>query len=380
MGRYEQERNYPFAAYITNLGKYNEGELVGEWVKFPTTAEVITDVFKRIGIGAERDDGGVYEEWFISDYDYYVDGLYDRLGAYANLDELNYLANKIQELPDFEFERFQMALCMDTYANTLQDMINLTDNLDRFIVYPEVDTYEDLGEYYIREFYADKIPERLKEFINYKAYGRSIAEGEDGHFTHYGYCVDPDTDITEYYDGDTRTIPEEYEVTRQVETMLQEKKMIVLMVEPMKEPYVKEISPGLKSLQNEVGGFIEAIYPFDDPVALVCNEEGKLLGLELNRGLFDDNGRLYDIMAGLFMVVGLGDEDFASLSPDLIDKYEKLFEHPELFLQVGREIVVLPVAVEKRPSMQELLNDAKQQSREHKPPERTPKPMERDDL
>ena len=88
MPHYDYDKDYPFAAFITNLGKYNEGALVGEWVKFPTTAEELKKVFERIGIGAKDDFGQTYEEWFITDYDCYVDGLYDLLGEYANLDEL----------------------------------------------------------------------------------------------------------------------------------------------------------------------------------------------------------------------------------------------------------------------------------------------------
>ena len=80
MPNYEYDKDYPFAAFITNLGKYNEGELVGEWVKFPTTADEIKKVFERIGIGQADEFGCVYEEWFVTDYDCYVDGLYDKLG------------------------------------------------------------------------------------------------------------------------------------------------------------------------------------------------------------------------------------------------------------------------------------------------------------
>lgn len=68
MPYYDHNKDYPFAAFITNLGKYNEGELVGEWVKFPTTAEELKEVFKRIGIGQKDDFGQPYEEWFITDY------------------------------------------------------------------------------------------------------------------------------------------------------------------------------------------------------------------------------------------------------------------------------------------------------------------------
>ena len=76
MPHFEHDKDYPFAAFITNLGKYNEGSLVGEWVKFPTTAEELQKVFERIGIGSKDDFGQPYEEWFITDYDCYVDGLY----------------------------------------------------------------------------------------------------------------------------------------------------------------------------------------------------------------------------------------------------------------------------------------------------------------
>lgn len=62
MPSFEYDKDYPFAAFITNLGKYNEGELVGEWVKFPTSAEEIWAVFDRIGIGQKDDFGYTYEE------------------------------------------------------------------------------------------------------------------------------------------------------------------------------------------------------------------------------------------------------------------------------------------------------------------------------
>lgn len=76
---YAYDHDCPFEAFITNLGKYNEGALVGEWVKFPTTAEELQKVFERIGIGSKDDFGHPYEEWFITDYDCYVDGLTESL-------------------------------------------------------------------------------------------------------------------------------------------------------------------------------------------------------------------------------------------------------------------------------------------------------------
>jgi hypothetical protein len=123
-------------------------------------------------------------------------------------------------------------------------------------------------------------------------------------------------------------------------------KMTVLVVEPRKEPYLKEIDPGLHSLQAEVGGAIAASYPFSDPVGLVCNDEGKLIGLELNRSLRDEEGNLYDIMAGTFLVVSLGEEDFTSPPTELAQKYMEHFKQPEQFINLNGQIIALPVESE----------------------------------
>ena len=154
MPHYEYDKDYPFAAFITNLGKYNEGSLVGEWVKFPTTAEELQKVFERIGIGSKDDFGQPYEEWFITDYDCYVDGLYDKLGEYENLDELNYLASKLDEMSQGEYEQFQAAMEIGDHSGSLQEIINLTENLDCYDVYPDIRDHDDLGRYYIEELDA----------------------------------------------------------------------------------------------------------------------------------------------------------------------------------------------------------------------------------
>ena len=559
MPQFEYEKDYPFAAFITNLGKYNEGELVGEWVKFPTTAEELKKVFDRIGIGQKDDFGQPYEEWFITDYDCYVGALYDKLGEYENLDELNYLASKLEEMGEGEYAQFQAAMEVGDHSGSLQEIINLTDNLDCYDLYPSIQDYDDLGRYYIEELDAMQVPEHLRNYIDYEAYGRDVAMDESGDFTDLGYVRDTGSSFHEYYDGEPGSIPEEYRVmtfqddipeeelsewamdiaydmdeffrqrdpqyaaehpeehaakeeiyenlmagrisalgekladlgqtqddylpselekfkeasgyeevldvspeptpddretgetvrtprgTFYVTDMSREQmeaagygfhhqsedgnylimgngsrafairngeaqehaapeKMTVLVVEPMKEPYVKEIDPGLHALQAEVGGDIGAAYPFRDPVALVCNDEGKLIGLDLNRGLRDENGELYDIMAGTFLVVGLGEEDFASLSPELAQKYMEHFRQPEQFISLGGQIIALPVEPEKdnplrtaemtleddygmidgvinngrrgeeaekaKPSIRERLEDAKRECSERKPPEK----------
>lgn len=108
--------------------------------------------------------------------------------------------------------------------------------------------------------------------------------------------------------------------------MEQEKNTLsVLQIAPGQHPKPIEIDNDLKALQQAVGGSIGASYPFEDPVAIVYNDDGKLMGLPLNRALRDESGEAYDVVAGTFLVVGLGEEDFAALSPELTQKYEELF-------------------------------------------------------
>jgi len=136
----------------------------------------------------------------------------------------------------------------------------------------------------------------------------------------------------------------------------QEEPITVLVVEPEKVPYVKEIDPGLKSLQNEVDGWIEAVYPFEDPVAIICNEEGKMNGMPPNRALYDEDGQVYDIVAGQFLVVGLTEDNFGSLTDEQIKKFSDRFHSPEGFMRIGNQILVFPIdeAVKKESVMDKL--------------------------
>lgn len=119
--------------------------------------------------------------------------------------------------------------------------------------------------------------------------------------------------------------------------------MTILAVMPGKKPMKMELEGSLEAMQKLVGGAIQAIYPFDDPVAIVCNEEGKLMRLEYNRALRDETGAIHDILCGPFFVYGLGEDDFVSLPDNLMETYYKLFERPELFVMVGGNLVVMRV-------------------------------------
>ena len=172
-----------FEAYVTNLGMYPEyGVEVGEYLKFPTTAEEVRALFSRIGI-----DGIRYQEYFITNYESDVLGLYDHLGEYESLDELNYLAHLLEEMTPDELEKLEAVMDAGEYTSSVKNLINLTQNLDCFEFYTGVKDEEDLGRMYLLEVDALQIPEYLVDYIDYEAYGRDIRINEGGHFAPGGY-------------------------------------------------------------------------------------------------------------------------------------------------------------------------------------------------
>ncbi len=122
--------------------------------------------------------------------------------------------------------------------------------------------------------------------------------------------------------------------------------MNVLVVEPGFFPYEKEIN-GLSDMKGIVGGALEAIYPFKDDIALVCNPEGRNLNMEFNRSIPE---RSYGGVFGTFFVCGLGEESFISLTPEQVRIYTERFKKAEtLVTMLGDQPVVLPVdAMKKR--------------------------------
>lgn len=112
--------------------------------------------------------------------------------------------------------------------------------------------------------------------------------------------------------------------------------MKIVLVEPGKPSRAAEIDGSLASMQQLVGGTIQAVYPWEDRAALVCNDEGKLIGLPLNRAIED-----YDVIAGTFFVCGLSEDNFAGLTEQQLERYQKMFECPEMFLQTPEGMVCL---------------------------------------
>ena len=122
--------------------------------------------------------------------------------------------------------------------------------------------------------------------------------------------------------------------------------MRIIIVEGGKRPYEAELEHDLKSMRRCVGGDIEAVYePGGRGAALICNDEGKLLNLPLNRALRDEEGEIYDIIAGTFFVCGAppDSESFTSLTDEQVDYWLKRFAKPEFFVQVNGQIICVPV-------------------------------------
>lgn len=111
-----------------------------------------------------------------------------------------------------------------------------------------------------------------------------------------------------------------------------EKKLKVVIVRPQKTATIEEIDSDLETLQSIVGGRIEQVCPWEDDVAIICNEEGKTKELPYNRGLYDEGGNILDIIAGTFFVVGLGEEMFRSLTDEEAEKYYQEFRKPEFWM------------------------------------------------
>lgn len=200
-----------FRAYITNLGKYNEGALVGEWVDFPTTAKEMNEVMRRIEIGSTDEFGCPYEEFFITDYDIDIDGITRVLGEYENLELLNYLAARLEEMDKWDREKFEAALSICDEANDAQGLINLTYNLDSYIFYEGINSDYDIGYQYIEEGgYDTGTMGILQNYIDYEAFGRDCRLEEKSAFVNGGYICHDGSSFDEYFNGELDDIPDEY--------------------------------------------------------------------------------------------------------------------------------------------------------------------------
>ena len=169
-------------AYIGNLGKYNEGILAVEPLRFPASTEKVQAILSKIGV-----DGIRYEEIIIVDYETNVAGLRNHLGEGESIDELNYLASLLDGLDNGQKAKYEAALSLGEYTGSVKDLINLTQNLDCYEFYPEVQNEEELGRYLIDECGALDVPEHIKDYFDYEAYGRDTFLNTTSDFAAGGY-------------------------------------------------------------------------------------------------------------------------------------------------------------------------------------------------
>ena len=168
--------------FLTNLGRYNEGILMGEWVKLPVPADKLDEVLERIGINGE------YEEYFITDYEASFANL--NLSEYTSIEALNGFAERLEELDRWDEEKLAAVLEYES-VSSITDIMGIIECLDDFEVLTDVEDDEGLGRYYAEELCTlNAAPEHLRSYFDYESYGRDIRLESVGCFTSYGYVVD----------------------------------------------------------------------------------------------------------------------------------------------------------------------------------------------
>ena len=192
-------------AFITNAGKYAEGELRGDWLRFPTTKEDVQALLSRIGV-----DGTRHQEYFITDYKTDIDGL--GLGEHENIDELNYFATLLSEMDKFSLDTFQAAVAHGDYTESVKDLINLAQNHDCYDYHPGVGDDDELGRYLVDDLEMEKLSGAAAIYFDYEAYGRDYRLNTGGIFTPICFVSsNRNVDFIEHYSG-REDVPDEHRV------------------------------------------------------------------------------------------------------------------------------------------------------------------------
>ena len=150
--------------WVGNLGKYNEGDLVGRWIELPIDDEDLEKVLESIGIDNEE-----YEETFIADYDVPFNS--SNLGEYTPIEELNEIAERYEDLSEYEKEVFD--ILTDEYSS-LDECFDIVEDGD-YLVYEDCDDMEDVAREYVKETgLLNDIPSSIAEYFDYKKYGENL--------------------------------------------------------------------------------------------------------------------------------------------------------------------------------------------------------------
>ena len=169
--------------FITNLGKYTEGYLIGKWVKLPVDDETLDKMLEEIGINEQ------YEEYFITDYENEIVGIGDVISEYSSVAALNKLAQRLEVLSDADADKLGAVLEYEA-CRSVSEVLELLDELDNFDLLTDVTDDEDLGYYYAEEYCSIDIPENIQPYFNYEAYGRDIRLESSCLYTSFGFLLD----------------------------------------------------------------------------------------------------------------------------------------------------------------------------------------------
>lgn len=167
---------YYINIFITNLGKYNEGELIGKWVELPIDDDALEDVLKEIGINEE------YEEYFITDSETNIAGL--EIGEYDSIENLNDIAEQITDLDDYDIE------IIDAYLYEGYDFEYAVEHKDDAIVWYDCNDMTDIAYQYIEETgLLHDVPESLQNYFDYESFGRDMGFEGTFVFNNNGNCI-----------------------------------------------------------------------------------------------------------------------------------------------------------------------------------------------
>ena len=169
--------------FLTNLGKYTEGYLIGKWVKLPISEDRLDEVLDEIGINE------YYEEYFITDCENDIIGLSDVISEYSSVVTLNELAQRLEMLSDADTDKLGAVLEYEA-CRSVSEVLELLDELDDFDLLADVNDDEELGYYYAEDYCSSDIPEHVQPYFNFEAYGRDIRLESSCLYTSYGFLLD----------------------------------------------------------------------------------------------------------------------------------------------------------------------------------------------
>lgn len=207
----EKEREHmseQFSIMIGNRSRFEAGDPGGYWLDMPATKEQLHEAMKSVGITADNpQDFSI--RGFSDDPEKHIALPYDMVCA-ADVDELNFLAARLEELDPAEVGKLNAALQQKNGLANIGQVIDFTYNVDFYVHIPEVHTYRDLGDYYLNQSGMVQMPEEWKAGIDLTTFGRNAAAQEKGAFTEYGYIVESGDEWERQFEG--REVPEEYRI------------------------------------------------------------------------------------------------------------------------------------------------------------------------